>query len=96
MLRLAHHRAAAVEGQALATQNGWPPSTQPGAVIIQTKAAFSGSWEFNGKQWIGWGSMRDRQHRHDLTACLAGGGQDDGARPIFYAFFLSARIFDCP
>jgi hypothetical protein len=45
----------------------------------------------DSQQWIG-RRVRDRQHRHHLVARLVGHGENDGARPVLYAFFLTTRV----
>jgi hypothetical protein len=58
----------------------------------QLQSTFDDSRNFDGKKRIGRRRVRNRQHRHHLVARLVGSGENNGAWPVFYAFFLPPGV----
>jgi hypothetical protein len=48
---------------------------------------------FNGKGWILWWCMGNRQNSYDFIAFIIGSNQYHCTRSVLNAFFLSSQVF---
>jgi hypothetical protein len=71
-------------------------STSQEPLIAEPETALGGGRKLYGKLGVRRQRVRDRQHRHHSVAPIVHRHENDRARPILDALFLTAAVFRPP